>query len=99
MSSILWKKCLIYLKKELPATEFSMWIRPIKTELKNQILILYTPNRFALDWVKNKYFNNISRLLNNIYGNNAPVIKFSLKNEKKNYIKKKNRYKLSFQCQ
>ncbi|MGP1954752.1 MAG: DnaA N-terminal domain-containing protein, partial [Arsenophonus sp. NC-QC1-MAG3] len=29
----LWQRCLARLQNELPATEFSMWIRPLQAEL------------------------------------------------------------------
>ncbi len=38
------------LQDELPATEFSMWIRPLQAELSDNTLALYAPNRFVLDW-------------------------------------------------
>ena len=47
-----WQQCLARLQDELPATEFSMWIRPLQAELSDNTLALYAPNRFVLDWVK-----------------------------------------------
>ncbi|MBO2029108.1 hypothetical protein J4734_05435 [Klebsiella pneumoniae] len=43
------------MQDELPATEFSMWIRPLQAELSDNTLALYAPNRFVLDWVRDKY--------------------------------------------
>ncbi len=51
MSLSLWQQCLARLQDELPATEFSMWIRPLQAELSDNTLALYAPNRFVLDWV------------------------------------------------
>lgn len=64
MSLSLWQQCLARLQDELPATEFSMWIRPLQAELSDNTLALYAPNRFVLDWVRDKYLNNINGLLN-----------------------------------
>lgn len=64
MSLSLWQQCLARLQDELPATEFSMWIRPLQAELNDNTLALYAPNRFVLDWVRDKYINNINELLN-----------------------------------
>ncbi len=50
MSLSLWQQCLARLQDELPATEFSMWIRPLQAELSDNTLALYAPNRFVLDW-------------------------------------------------
>lgn len=60
MSLSLWQQCLARLQDELPATEFSMWIRPLQAELSDNTLALYAPNRFVLDWVRDKYLNNIN---------------------------------------
>ncbi|MBO1929995.1 hypothetical protein J4731_25035 [Providencia rettgeri] len=51
VSLSLWQQCLARLQDELPATEFSMWIRPLQAELNDNTLALYAPNRFVLDWV------------------------------------------------
>ncbi len=32
-----------------------MWIRPLQAELSDNTLALYAPNRFVLDWVRDKY--------------------------------------------
>ncbi|NYY80537.1 hypothetical protein DMH27_14525 [Raoultella planticola] len=62
VSLSLWQQCLARLQDELPATEFSMWIRPLQAELSDNTLALYAPNRFVLDWVRDKYLNNINGL-------------------------------------
>ncbi len=68
MSLPLWQHCLTRLQEELPTTEFSMWIRPLQAELRDNTLALYAPNRFVLDWVREKYLNNINRLLDDFCG-------------------------------
>jgi chromosomal replication initiation ATPase DnaA len=45
-----------------------MWIRPLQAELSDNTLALYAPNRFVLDWVRDKYLNNINGLLNDFCG-------------------------------
>ncbi|MCW2257013.1 chromosomal replication initiator protein [Providencia alcalifaciens] len=78
MSLSLWQQCLARLQDELPATEFSMWIRPLQAELNDNTLALYAPNRFVLDWVRDKYINNINELLNDFCGTDAPVLHFEV---------------------
>lgn len=78
MSLSLWQQCLARLQDELPATEFSMWIRPLQAELSDNTLALYAPNRFVLDWVRDKYINNINGLLNDFCGSDAPVLRFEV---------------------
>lgn len=81
MSLSLWQQCLARLQDELPATEFSMWIRPLQAELSDNTLALYAPNRFVLDWVRDKYINNINVLLNDFCGPDAPVLRFEVGNK------------------
>ncbi|MXP56735.1 chromosomal replication initiator protein DnaA [Pantoea sp. Mhis] len=78
MSFKLWQQCVARLQDKLSATEFSMWIRPLQAELNGNILALYAPNRFVLDWVQEKYFNNIHSLLNEFCGANIPLLRFEV---------------------
>lgn len=78
MSLSLWLQCLARLQDELPATEFSMWIRPLQAELSDNTLALYAPNRFVLDWVRDKYLNNINGLLNEFCGADTPLLRFEV---------------------
>ncbi|MBI6548110.1 chromosomal replication initiator protein DnaA [Xenorhabdus lircayensis] len=81
MSLSLWQQCLARLQDELPATEFSMWIRPLQAELSDNTLALYAPNRFVLDWVREKYINNINLLLNDFCGPEVPLLRFEVGNK------------------
>jgi chromosomal replication initiator protein len=78
VSLTLWQQCLARLQDELPATEFSMWIRPLQAELNDNTLALYAPNRFVLDWVRDKYLNSINALLNEFCGANVPLLRFEV---------------------
>ncbi len=78
MSSSLWLQCLQQLQEELPATEFSMWVRPLQAELNDNTLTLFAPNRFVLDWVRDKYLHNINRLLKEHCGNDVPNLRFEV---------------------
>lgn len=59
----MWNKCQRYLQDELPPTEFSTWIRPLKASFDNNQLFLQAPNRFVLDWVREKYLPRIQEIL------------------------------------
>nr|WP_275665804.1 chromosomal replication initiator protein DnaA [Vibrio sp. Isolate30] len=71
-------QCLQQLQEELPATEFSMWVRPLQAELNDNTLTLFAPNRFVLDWVRDKYLNSINRLLQEYCGNDIPHLHFEV---------------------
>ena len=66
------------LQEELPATEFSMWVRPLQAELNDSTLTLFAPNRFVMDWVRDRYLNSINRLLQDYCGNDIPSLRFEV---------------------
>lgn len=66
------------LQTELPAQHFSMWIRPLQADSSAEGLTLYAPNRFVLDWVREKYLNRILELIHEYCGDNAPRLRFDV---------------------
>jgi chromosomal replication initiator protein len=78
VSSSLWLQCLQQLQEELSAIEFSTWVRPLEAELNDNTLTLFAPNRFVLDWVRDKYLHHINRLLKEFSGNDAPSLHFEV---------------------
>ncbi|GAB1622211.1 chromosomal replication initiator protein DnaA [Agarivorans albus] len=78
MSGSLWQQILVRLQDELPATEFSMWIRPLQVEQDAELLVLYAPNRFVLDWVKDKYLIRVNALLEEFCGSDKPSLRFEV---------------------
>ena len=60
----LWQSCLKQLEKELPAQQFSTWIRPlVSSEEALGELRLVAPNRFVLQWVKDRFLGRIEAML------------------------------------
>ncbi|MCL4123082.1 UNVERIFIED_CONTAM: hypothetical protein GTU68_020452 [Idotea baltica] len=55
-----------------------MWVRPLQAELNGNTLTLFAPNRFVLDWVRDKYLNSINRLLQEYCGNDIPHLHFEI---------------------
>ncbi|MFC6441681.1 chromosomal replication initiator protein DnaA [Bowmanella sp. JS7-9] len=74
----LWNQCLERLQQELPTQQFSMWIRPLRAELDSNTLVLFAPNRFVLDWVKDNYIDQISSLCREFCHGNAPTLRFEV---------------------
>ncbi len=66
------------LQEELPAQQFSMWIRPLQCVIDDNIMTLYAPNRFVLDWVRDKYVNRINELVSLHDENNPPLLRFDV---------------------
>ena len=82
MGASLWQQCLDRLQDELPTQQFSMWIRPLQVELGDRALTLFAPNRFVLDWVRDKYMTRINELLGELCGSEAPSLFFEVGSKK-----------------
>src|SRR3990172_1920614 len=60
----LWQSCLNQLEKELPAQQFNTWIRPLAAGAEaSSELQLVAPNRFVLQWVKDRFLGRIETML------------------------------------
>lgn len=71
----LWQSCLRQLEKELPAQQFNTWIRPLApaTEALGE-LHLVAPNRFVLQWVKERFLGRIETMLTEQAGQSMRVV-------------------------
>ncbi|MCF1427562.1 MAG: chromosomal replication initiator protein DnaA [Shewanella sp.] len=78
MAVSLWQQCIGRLQDELSAQQFSMWIRPLQAEMEGDALVLYAPNRFVLDWVRDKYLNIITQYFTEQMGSDAPKLRFDI---------------------
>src|SRR5262249_20548331 len=60
-----WLSCLSRFEKELPAQQFNTWIRPLKLDadpVTSGELRLLAPNRFVLQWVKDRFLPRIEAM-------------------------------------
>ena len=78
MAVSLWQQCIGRLQDELSAQQFSMWIRPLQAQMDGDTLVLYAPNRFVLDWVRDKYINIINQFFTEQMGSDAPKLRFDI---------------------
>ena len=83
----LWNQCLERLQQDLPIQQFSMWIRPLQAVHSDSHLTLFAPNRFVLDWVRDKYFSQINSLFAELCGSDAPQLRFEVKKMDVGFIK------------
>ena len=74
MSTGLWKRCLDQLEEELPPQQFNTWIRPLQAVQDTQGLRLLAPNRFVVDWVRQRFLERIGELVGQYAGNSLPVL-------------------------
>ncbi len=57
-----WNHCLRHFEKALPAQQFKTWIQPLHARLDGESVVIAAPNRFVLEWVKDKFLSDIERL-------------------------------------
>jgi len=57
-----WQSCLDSFQRELTAQQFNTWIRPLRLEFAGDGLRLIAPNRFVLQWVKERFAGRIEEL-------------------------------------
>ncbi|MGE0385340.1 MAG: chromosomal replication initiator protein DnaA [Gammaproteobacteria bacterium] len=69
VSSAVWRTCLERLESELSAQQFNTWIRPLHACEQDARLELLAPNRFVLDWVRDRHLARITELLRDVSGN------------------------------
>jgi chromosomal replication initiator protein len=57
-----WRYCLSYFEKELPVQQFVTWIKPLKYHAQGDVVTLVAPNRFVLQWIRDKFYTRIQEL-------------------------------------
>ncbi|MDR0717472.1 MAG: chromosomal replication initiator protein DnaA [Azoarcus sp.] len=72
MNQEFWPFCLSRLEQELPAQQFNTWIKPLPVEYAGgeggPRLTLVAPNRFVLQWVRDRYLRRIGELGEEFHG-------------------------------
>ncbi len=58
----LWTHCLRHFEKELPPQQFRTWIQPLQASSHGRVLTITAPNRFVLQWVKDRFLPVIEQL-------------------------------------
>ncbi|HEY9446330.1 MAG TPA: chromosomal replication initiator protein DnaA [Burkholderiales bacterium] len=57
-----WRHCLSHFEKELPVQQFVTWIKPLKYHAQGDVVTLVAPNRFVLQWIRDKFYGRIQEL-------------------------------------
>jgi chromosomal replication initiator protein len=69
-----WSHCLTNFQEELPAQQFNSWIKSLRVELAGPgQLRLLAPNRFVLQWVRERYLPRIENLLREFHPQAAGI--------------------------
>ena len=58
-----WAACLSTLQHELPPQQYATWIKPLRCERDGGRMRLVAPNRFVLQWVRDRFGSRIEFLL------------------------------------
>jgi len=69
-----WNHCLLHFEKSLPAQQYKTWIQPLHARLDQQTVVVSAPNRFVLEWVKDKFVSEIERLSSEYLRKPTPVV-------------------------
>jgi chromosomal replication initiator protein len=56
-----WPTCLNRLEKELSTQQFNTWIKPLQSQTEGNALRLLAPNRFVMQWVKERFLKKIEQ--------------------------------------
>ena len=57
-----WRSCLDHFEKQLPPQQFKTWIKPLKFHAVDDKVTLTAPNRFVLQWIRDRFLGEIQRL-------------------------------------
>lgn len=57
-----WRFCLSHFEKELTPQQFKTWIEPLSVRTDGNTLTLVAPNRFVLQWIRDKFSRRIKDL-------------------------------------
>lgn len=69
-----WNHCLRHFEKSLPAQQYKTWIQPLHARLDRHTVVISAPNRFVLEWVKDKFVSEIERLSSEYLHKPTPVV-------------------------
>jgi len=66
----LWERCLAELKDagDISEDQFGTWLSPLQIEAHQEVLFLFAPNQFVLDYVKEHFYAKLEKEVQNIFG-------------------------------
>ena len=74
VESPLWNQCIRLLQSEVPEQEFNTWIRPLQAVEGDGVLRLLAPNRFVIDWLRQRYLDRIREIIDGSAGDFELVV-------------------------
>ncbi len=64
----LWHRCLQQLREAIPQQQFSQWISPLQAEHSADSLVIYAPNQYVLDSIKQQFLPVIEQTVVSLAG-------------------------------
>lgn len=65
-----WPRCLERLEAEYPAEDVHTWLKPLQAAQRDETTVLYAPNAFVVEHVRERYLARIRELLAYFAGSN-----------------------------
>jgi chromosomal replication initiator protein len=62
-----WPTCLNRFEKELSTQQFNTWIKPLQSQIEGNALRLLAPNRFVMQWVKDRFLKKIEQFADELH--------------------------------
>lgn len=78
MENSIWQQCVKQLEHELSAQQFNTWIRPLQAVEAEDGIEILAPNRFVLDWIRDKYGERIRGILSDIADGEPLEVKLAI---------------------
>jgi len=68
-----WISCLSRFEQELSTQQFNTWIKPLSAEIEGNSVRLVAPNRFVMQWVKERFLKKIEQFAHDLQINNIQI--------------------------
>jgi chromosomal replication initiator protein len=68
-----WPTCLSRFEQELSTQQFNTWIKPLSAEIEGDAVRLVAPNRFVMQWVKERFLKKIEQFAYDLDLNNIKI--------------------------
>lgn len=71
----IWKECLGIIKENVPFITYNTWFLPIKPfEVEKNILKIYVPNTFFIEWIEEHYNTLINKTISQVLGAEGKLV-------------------------
>jgi chromosomal replication initiator protein len=75
-----WPVCLSRFEQELSTQQFNTWIKPLETEVDENAIRVFAPNKFVQQWVKERFLSKIELIAAELLPKHT-IIEISISNK------------------